>query len=731
MVNIKKLLLSSVSLFVCLEATAAVVSPNSEQTSRLRITNKCDQTLWIQQDWKSTTNDPIVVKIDEGSSYDYSIPDIGLASTRFWPKSGCNEHGYDCKVGESTGVPDAEKKGWQHGPYAPDINSKFETTWGCLKSIHSSNPKLCAQNPSDPANNLGEETWWNGSAVDGYTFPYSINVKNHQSSCMDIISGKPLKNPGVDCSKLSVQACPTDVNLSTEGKFNAVNGVNITRVNLQFLDQKTGTPIGCFSPCAKLTTAQGSDNGRTEGGWKNILGGLNPESPEAQMYCCPTPPVSPEQCSAGPAARSAYAQSVHTVQQCDSYTYAYDDAKGLARCGSQTKFEIILCPKPGDSIPGDADSDDENPPAKTLPVKMLVPSNVSAQIDGVTMSNNQMAPVTDGSVASLLTPPKTSCVLKLDDQDVVSGSQGELCAELVFDNSVKSIAFPEPKDSDAPSIQLQFNMNTGVGISAYLNGTQIVNATPIKGKNLPPSCVLTAYQNNKQASCNLTVGTDSVKKGSGELCDRLNIVKDVSNVHVYLPADIPNMGDVGPKPDETNISVIFGMESDIRAYFNKELVTKDSKMMLKNIPDASNIELVATQNANTASCQFSKTGDVIKMLPNTGTLCNAGLSIITKSNGDYFIALPNPIPKSEVTKQYNLGIASGMIVEVNGQSVRWDSPNKSVSLKEGTNVMKIIGGSKVERSCSLTLINNALTIPQTSGCVGVVVNGGVIYFPAF
>src|SRR5690606_28557675 len=141
------------------------------------------------QDYKNKTNDPIVIEIPQGSSYDYNIPDSGLASTRFWPKSGCNSHGYNCVVGESTGVPEAEIQGYQHGPYAPDINSKFEATWGCLKSIFDNNPSLCAVNPSAPSQHLNSETWWNGSAVDGYTFAYIINVKNHNSSCMDLHSG--------------------------------------------------------------------------------------------------------------------------------------------------------------------------------------------------------------------------------------------------------------------------------------------------------------------------------------------------------------------------------------------------------------------------------------------------------------------------------------------------------------------------------------------------------------
>lgn len=711
------------TLFI--NAQAGIVPSNSEQTSRLRITNQCDKTLWIQQDYKNKTNDPIAVKIPQGSSYDYTIPDIGLASTRFWPKSGCNEFGYNCTVGESTGVPEAEKQGHQQGPYAPDINSKFEATWGCLKSIFDNNPSLCAVNPSDPSHHLNSETWWNGSAVDGYTFPYSIKVKNHNSSCMDIVTGKALANPGVSCANLSPTSCPSDANLSTEGKFNVVNGINITKVNLQWVDVKTGTPIGCFSPCSKLTTVQGSDNGRTEGGWGKILGGIVPQSPEAQMYCCPTPPITPDQCSAGPAARSSYALSVHTIQQCDSYTYAYDDAKGLARCGAQTQFEVTLCPKPGDTQP-------PQPPQTSVSMKMIIPNNVDAFVNGVKVTNNQMVSITSGSVLSTDIQATSACTLSVDSNSKVSGLNGTLCSKLVFDNTNKSITFPAASGGTS-ALQLQFNMNTTVGISAYLNGVILVNATPVDSKNIPKSSILTAYQNNKQGSCDLTINSDSVQKGNGPLCERLNIVKEGSTkVHIYLPADIPDMGQsTPPKPEEQPKNVTFGMAADISAHFNNELVINNSKIVLTNVADSNSINLTATQSQNTASCMFSKKGTVLAIVPNSGTLCNAGLTLIPQANGDYYIGLPNPIPKSQSGALYELGIASGMSVTINGQTIQWNSPDKRVTLAQGTMEARIVGASKQVRICPFTQQGELLTWPASASCQGVVLHGKVIYFPAF
>jgi len=65
------------------------------------------------------------------------------------------------------------------------------------------------------------------------------------------------------------------------------------------------------------------------------------------MYACPTPPISPAQCMAGPAARTAYTQMIHS--RCNNtYAYPYDDTNGLLACPSATnlKYEVtFLCPQ--------------------------------------------------------------------------------------------------------------------------------------------------------------------------------------------------------------------------------------------------------------------------------------------------------------------------------------------------------------------------------------------------
>jgi hypothetical protein len=706
---------------------AALTLSTSEQTSRFRITNQCDKALWIQQDYKSKTNDPIVVQVPKGQSYDYAIPDGGLASTRFWPKSECNSYGYNCAVGESTGVPEAEKMGYQQGPYAPDINSKFEATWGCLKAIFDNNPSLCAVNPSSPSTRLNGETWWNGSAVDGYTFPYSIVVKNHNSSCVDLNNGAVLTNPGVNCGQLSVASCPANANLSSEGLFNKINGIDVTRVNLQWLNPKTGTPIGCFSPCSKLTTSQGSDNGQTGGGWRTILGGITPQSPQAQWYCCPTPPISPGACSAGPAARSEYSIAVHNNQQCDSYTYAYDDAKGLAKCGSQARFEVVFCPK----------TTPPTTPPSSVSMKIIVPPNVLAQINDAPVGNNQVVQVTQGLVFSIASSSKPNCTVAVSPQLQVSGVSGSLCSQLKIDNGLKTITFPNTQTAPTQKVAVQFNMNTTAGISAYLNGTIIVNATPMVLSTLPKNSVLSAYQGSKVGICNLTVTSNSMEKGAGELCQRLNIVPEGANkIHIYLPADIPHTGGttVTPPPAKPKY-VAFGMDPSQYAYLKNTMVTNGSQIALSTFDGQSTLELVAYQNQKSARCTFTKSGDVLKISTNTGTLCNAGLVLMVKSNGDYYIGIPNPLPEPTGKAAYGLGIAQGMSVKINNELFYWNSVNKTVYLAEGTTNFYIQGVNKVVLNCPITRYGQALSWPKTTSatdpCRGLVYSNGIIYFPAF
>lgn len=673
----KRHLFSLSLICLCTHAVfSGTVNPSSVQTGRLRITNQCAEPIWIQQDFKSHTQDPIVVKIDKGAAYDYTIPDGGLPATRFWPKKSCNVYGYNCVVGESTGVPEAINSGQQSGAaMAPDINSKFEATWGCKNAIFDHNPSLCAANLSAPDQHLGPETWWNASAVDGYTLPYRINVKNDNQHCRDVHSGQVIQQPGVDCSGLDVNACPSDENLSTEGQFPVINGVNVTHVNLQW--RQEGEALGCFSPCSKMTVAQGSDNGATNGGWRTLLGGLSPESPEAKMYCCPTPPVSPAECSAGPGARSAYVHSVQGTQHCNAYTYAYDDAKGLARCDAEAQFEVIFCPQAS--------------------------SGTSDQNSGGSGSTD-----TSGS-----------------------GSPG---------------ATEPPR---APGYPLQFNFNTDFGIKAYVNDAEVANAQVWQSTTFPTQSILKAHQADKWGSCQLNIGTETVQRGTGELCNRLNIVKEgTGKVHIYLPADIPNNSvpnEIPSSPPSTPPEtpppssppaehyVVFGMDASQWAKFKDNIVTNGSQIALGSLGQGNEIDLTVHQGGNVATCIIGRSGNSLNIVPSTGVLCQGGLVLVTQNGGDYYIGIPNPLPQNSggSQKAFGLGIAQGMSVTVDGRTIRWDSPDKMVYLFEGVTNIGVLGNNGLTRTCPVTLSGGTLHWPGISECAGVVENSGVLYFPAF
>lgn len=59
-------------------------------------------------------------------------------------------------------------------------------------------------------------------------------------------------------------------------------------------------------------------------------------------FCCPTPPVSVEQCRKGKVVRSKYVDLIHRT--CPSaYSYAYDDEAGLHNCPNPTSFVVNIC----------------------------------------------------------------------------------------------------------------------------------------------------------------------------------------------------------------------------------------------------------------------------------------------------------------------------------------------------------------------------------------------------
>ena len=255
--------------------------------------------------------------VGAGGAVTYNIPDKGLASMRFWPAYGCDGAGNNCRVGASGG-PASLGFTCPAAGCAPPIDSKFEATFGCITGIAAGS---CQGNPSGGGSALGRNDWWNTSAVDGFTSGYQVRV-NGYCPVGGVTSGD-FAGPGgpaggvINCLGLNVSGCPTTENLSANGQFPAQASMNLRANN------PAGGVAGCYSPAGKLTYSN----------WGNSPT-FAPQAPQAQWYACPTPPISPAQCSAGPANSTKYRNYIHSV--CPSYAYAYDDGFGLATCPAST-----------------------------------------------------------------------------------------------------------------------------------------------------------------------------------------------------------------------------------------------------------------------------------------------------------------------------------------------------------------------------------------------------------
>ncbi|RYZ96573.1 MAG: carbohydrate-binding protein [Moraxellaceae bacterium] len=323
---------------IVVEANGTTTDPGTPGTAngthkRLKIVNGCGSPMWVQ--WLTAPginfNATNFKKLDGlGSFTEFDIPDKGLPSMRFWPGFGCDANGKNCRVG-SSGGPAALGFTCPPTGCAPPIDSKFEASFGCIPGVTDAQ---CVQNPSAPGQPLGRGDWWNSSFVDGYTTPMKVVV---HGNCPTGPQPAPVFGPGgppggvIDCSTIRVSDCPTNENLSTNGQFPQFNSVNLIATN-----PATGAVGGCYSPAAKLTFNH----------WANGFPTYPADSAQAQMYACPTPPISPDQCSAGPAARTKFHDMVHT--HCATYTYPYDDGVGLSSCPAATNlsYEVTFyCPQ--------------------------------------------------------------------------------------------------------------------------------------------------------------------------------------------------------------------------------------------------------------------------------------------------------------------------------------------------------------------------------------------------
>lgn len=303
---------------------SAVVADSS--VSRLRVVNGCNkEPIWVAH-MAQNDNGPNGqnVRLEPGKHFDFSTPD-GLAGTRYWPKMRCDPEGNNCVIGESGGP--GEICNSESG-CAPPVDTKFEASF-----------------------NANGEDWVDISLVDGYTLPFKFEMRGGGCSAgfgnrsdftlpgywgqycddttgkhyyVDHSTGERFEDPPkiIDCSKLALDQCPRAENMGT---WSAAD-LNVIKPG------DTGESVGCYSPCSKLIFDH----------WGNTFGQGKPASDsKVAPYCCPTPPMSPQTCQAGPVRHTQFVQNMHKM--CPGvYGYAYDDGMGLLRCSPQTKYIVTF-----------------------------------------------------------------------------------------------------------------------------------------------------------------------------------------------------------------------------------------------------------------------------------------------------------------------------------------------------------------------------------------------------
>lgn len=297
--------------------------------SRFRVVNGCDkEPIWVaHMAQRDNGPDGQNIRLQPGRHFDFATPD-GLAGTRYWPKMRCDPDGNNCAIGESGGPGETCDSA---SGCAPPVDTKFEASF-----------------------NANGEDWVDISLVDGYTLPFKFEMRGGGCSAgfgnrsdftlpgywgqycddttgkhyyIDHSTGERFEDPPkiIDCSKLALDQCPTAENMGT---WSAAN-LNVVK------PQGTGESVGCYSPCSKIIFSQ----------WGNTFGqGKSASDSEVAPYCCPTPPMSPQACRAGPVRHTQFVQNMHKM--CPGvYGYAYDDGMGLLRCSPATKYIVTFyCP---------------------------------------------------------------------------------------------------------------------------------------------------------------------------------------------------------------------------------------------------------------------------------------------------------------------------------------------------------------------------------------------------
>eukprot|EP00428_Durinskia_dybowskii_P017556 CAMPEP_0170226508 /NCGR_PEP_ID=MMETSP0116_2-20130129/12965_1 /TAXON_ID=400756 /ORGANISM="Durinskia baltica, Strain CSIRO CS-38" /LENGTH=446 /DNA_ID=CAMNT_0010477233 /DNA_START=143 /DNA_END=1483 /DNA_ORIENTATION=- len=278
---------------------------------RLHIRNGCErESIWIAHMAAAQVGpDDQDVEIKPGGVRKFSTP-TGLASTRYWPKMGCDAKGDNCMLGDSGGPGEAcvrrppEVASDDYSRCAPPIDTKFEGTFG---------------NPAKPCTDADAQgcDYVDMSLVDGWTLPFELKLLG---SCTGIKGTQ--QDLVIDCRGLTLDGCPHTEHLSAASMT----------ADLRARHPLTGQVAGCYAPCQRLI---GDKWGETP---------MNAADPRAVQYCCPTPPETPEACRSGPILDTSFLKTVHS--KCPGvYGYAYDDGMGLLRCAPSTIYELtFFCP---------------------------------------------------------------------------------------------------------------------------------------------------------------------------------------------------------------------------------------------------------------------------------------------------------------------------------------------------------------------------------------------------
>lgn len=192
------------------EATSSEYDPDS--TKRFRVTNNCNEAIWIQQAGASEQvipHEQAVRRIDPKASHTYAIPNKGLPSTRFLPKTGCDPEGNACNVQSMPPCP-------AQGCDLP-VDTKFEASWGCLYATGNALKDKDECSVTGQGNPSTYQDWWDGSAVDGWTLPFSVLVDDGGHGLAPGAHGSPEICGNVICAGLDAsKICPADEFLTPE-----------------------------------------------------------------------------------------------------------------------------------------------------------------------------------------------------------------------------------------------------------------------------------------------------------------------------------------------------------------------------------------------------------------------------------------------------------------------------------------------------------------------------------